>query len=59
MVVGKEATSRTEQISDTVRSTVVDVDQTSGSQRSGLDLDQTSGTTGRSTVDMNVPKRGS
>ena len=59
VVVGKQETERTEQISDNVRSTVVEVDQASESQRSVLDIDQTSGTTGRSTVGVDVPKRGS
>jgi uncharacterized protein (TIGR02271 family) len=51
VVVGKEATSRTEQISDTVRSTVVDVDKsgTTGTTGTATHVTGTSGT--GSTID--------
>ena len=51
VVVGKEASSRTEQISDTVRSTVVDVDKsgTTGTTGRATDITGTAGT--GSTID--------
>lgn len=51
VVVGKEATSRTEQISDTVRSTVVDVDKSGTTETTGTATNIT-GTAGTgSTID--------
>ena len=51
VVVGKEATTRTEQIADTVRSTVVDVDQTGITQNA--ETGRITGTTGT----VNIPKK--